>query len=177
MYSERRTRRRGLLPACAVGVLIVASAVLSAADEVPGPASVLGRYAHAYSARAPEMLDALFSEDYETVVVRPPEVIFMDRGTIMESSTNMLEDEETTSVLLSFEGGYKVAEGADEGVWRIENLRSTLRLEFAEGSSKGVPEYEMPMCSTLYVRRSAEGDHAYEVFREVIFEGVGCREE
>ena len=88
----------------------------------------------------------------------------------------MLADEETTSVTLDFEPGFRVADGDEEGVWRIENLRSTLRLEFVEGSSKGVPDYEMAICSTLYIRESTGGDAAFEIFREVVFEGVGCEE-
>jgi len=163
--------------ACALGILLLACTPPPAAGLSPGPASILGRYAHTYNARVPEMLDGFLAADYETVIVKPPQVMFMDRATVIESVTNMLEDEETTKVTITFEPGYNVVEDDTKGVWRIENLRSTLRLEFAEGSSKGVPEYEMTTCSTLYVCESTTGEATFEILREVIFEGVGCEDE
>lgn len=157
-----------------VGLCVLLLAPSAAQAMTPGPASILGRYAHTYNARASEMLDGLYAEDYEAVVVAPPQVIFMDRTTTMESATNMIEDEETSRVVLTFESGYDVAE-AGPGAWRIENLKMTLRLEFVEGSSKGVADHEVTTCVTLYVREST-GDLPFEIFREVVFEGCGCEE-
>ncbi len=158
-------------------ILFLAAPAAHAEGVAPDPLSVLGQYAQVFSDRNPDLIDILYADDYEMVIVAPPEVSFIDRATAIKASKNMIGDKEVSSVSLTFEDGYDVAEDADAGVWRIENLLMTLTAHFIEGARMGVASHSETGCVTLYVRESKRANGTFEIFREVIFNGVGCEEE
>jgi hypothetical protein len=174
-----RPLRNKLTPVllCALCAFFLSAPAAYAEGAAPDPLSVLSRYAQVFKDRNPDLLDMLYANDYEMVIVDPPQVSFIDRTTAIKASKNMVEDKEVSSVSLTFDDGYDVAEDADTGVWRIENLRMTLAAQFVEGARMGVASHSETGCVTLYVRESAREDGTFEIFREVIFEGVGCEEE
>ncbi len=159
---------------CAFFIAALVAPAAHATADAPDPVSVLGYYAQAFNDRDPELIDVLYAEDYVMVVVVPPQAEFIDRASAVDASQNMINDKEVSSLALTFEDGYTVAEGTDAGTWRIEDLRMTVAAEFVEGSRMGVPSHSETGCSTLYVRESATNEGMFEIFREVMFEGVGC---
>ena len=93
-----------------------------------------------------------------------------DRDTSVDASVRMFEDPGVESVALEFHEGYDVVDGTEPETWRIENLRATLTVKRAADDAPRTA----PLCVTLYVR-AVDGDvPAYQVYREVFFEGDGC---
>ncbi|MFH1501616.1 MAG: hypothetical protein ABIG03_01085 [Candidatus Eisenbacteria bacterium] len=158
----------------AAGIIALVAAPAPAGCAADGPEGVLACYAAAFAGMDVAALERLLAEDYQWLVVMPPEVSVFSRADVIKLSDGMLSDADVESVSMSFADGYGTAPagGADE--WILHDVKVTLELTFTPGSEKGVDSYSIESCLTLYVRKVAGTESEYEVYREVNFEGLGC---
>lgn len=164
---------RSVLVGTAAALLAVAAALpVVATASCPGeaPEAVLACFSRAYSDRDASILDGVLAPDYAWVAVSPPEVDVFTREDSFSASVRMFENPGVEFVTLEFEDGYRLAEGKEEGTWRIEDLRATMTIK---RESMDEPTSAM-LCVTLYVRKTDGEEPGYQVYREVFFEDGGC---
>ncbi len=161
---------RGTAAAVLLVTLFGAAGVAPAACRGETPEVVLTCFTESHAERDVTMLDELLAPEYVWVVVSPPETEVFSRERSLTAAESMFADPGLEWVSLEFYDGYRVVPGKEAETWRIEDLRVALTIKRATAPEADVA----PMCATLYVRKVAGEDSAYEVYREVFFDGLGC---
>ncbi len=172
-------RRHGMRPTTALVAaafcVVLTNGAAVGGVVAAGPEGVLDAYAAALSDRDAAALDSLLADDYDWVIVNPPEVNVMSRDDVLTLTRSMLADENVEGVRLTFDGGYSVESPGEPGSWFIRDVRATLGITMVPGDGSEAEEHVVTdSCMTFYVRLVPGMSSEYEIYREVNFEGVGC---